>query len=184
VVRPDGSRLFVTGFSDGGATGYDYATVAYDPTTGEQLWAARYNGPGNGSDWPNSIAVSPDGTRVFVGGDSQPDPNNVDNTTLAYNSATGSKLWEARFPSDYLNSPTPVAVSPDGSTVLVAGTSNGTYGTAAYHAATGSRKWFTKSPTAGFASQLALNPNGSKLFLTGTDTTGLGDYMTIAYATR
>jgi DNA-binding beta-propeller fold protein YncE len=38
---------------------------------GSQLWLARYDGPGHGSDEAQSVAVSPDGTKVYVTGTSQ-----------------------------------------------------------------------------------------------------------------
>src|SRR5207249_3486377 len=49
-VSPDGGAVFVTGYSLGLSTGYDFATLAYDAATGAQQWVARYNDAGNGLD--------------------------------------------------------------------------------------------------------------------------------------
>src|SRR5438105_4459521 len=65
VTSPDGSKVFVTGFSASGSKGYDYLTVAYDATTGARLWSARYNGPANADDYAWAIGVAPDGSKVF-----------------------------------------------------------------------------------------------------------------------
>src|SRR5438128_7665694 len=48
----------------------DYVTLAYSTSTGAKMWASRYNGPGHDLDLAYSVAVSPDGTQVFVTGES------------------------------------------------------------------------------------------------------------------
>src|SRR5207247_642573 len=45
TMSPNGSMVVVTGDSLGSGSAYDYATIAYDTTTGEPLWLERYNGP-------------------------------------------------------------------------------------------------------------------------------------------
>ena len=76
--------MFVTGWSDaGGAPGFDYATVAYEASTGVKLWAKRYNGPANGLDRTSAITVGPTGT-VFVTGSSAGLTTGTDYITIAY----------------------------------------------------------------------------------------------------
>ncbi len=62
---------------------------------GAKLWARRFSGPGKGSDVANSVAVSPGGGTVFVTGGST-GAASESYLTLAYNAATGARLWTAR----------------------------------------------------------------------------------------
>jgi hypothetical protein len=194
---PDGSRVFVAGYSFGAGTGQDYATIAYDAATGAALWTKRYNGAGNGNDYVESVAASPDGSTVFVTGSSWGVDNGYDFATVAYDAATGSALWEARYDgpdnnSDYASAG---AVSPDGSRFLVTGSTfaSGTgvdYATIAYDAATGSPLWIRRYDGPGETGynddvprSLALSRDGSKVLVTGYSKGADGslDYATIAY---
>jgi hypothetical protein len=57
----------------------------------------RYNGPGNSYDFANALGVSPDGSKVFVTGESNASSalDSKDYATVAYNASTGASLWEA-----------------------------------------------------------------------------------------
>jgi hypothetical protein len=76
--------VFVSGSSQGTSSQFDYATVAYNATTGAQLWASRYNGPGNGGDIARSVVAS--ATRAIVTGeaDMAQSTGQSDYTTIAY----------------------------------------------------------------------------------------------------
>src|SRR5215475_9415237 len=140
AVSPTGRTVFVTGddsFADERSD--DYITVAYNAATGAQLWAKRYNGPGNGNDTASSVTVSPSGGTVFVTGKSAGTTTKQDYATVAYNAATGAQLWAKRYngPGNGNDFARSVTVSPAGGTVFVAGrstrTSSGSdYATIAY----------------------------------------------------
>ena len=77
ALSPDGSRVFVTGKSDGGrTTSDDYATVAYSAASGKRLGVSRYNDPANGA--ACRVAVSPAGTTVFVTGSAYDSTTGID----------------------------------------------------------------------------------------------------------
>jgi hypothetical protein len=124
VASPDSSEVFVTGSSAAGNDGTDYATVAYDASTGATRWVRRYNGPTDMDDFATSIAAGPDGSAVFVTGGSVTDSELSDYVTLAYDTATGATLWIMRKGKPATNERArAIAVSPDGSKVFVTGDS-------------------------------------------------------------
>jgi outer membrane protein assembly factor BamB len=153
---------------------------------GTQLWVKRYNGPGSGDDQAAAMAVSPGGGKVFVTGTSTGATTGKDYATVAYNAATGARLWVKRYngPTSGDDQAASVAVSPDG-TVFVTGTSNFEYLTLACNPATGARLWVKREPrgtNADRARAVAASPDGSKVFVTGTSfTEDDSDQLTVAY---
>jgi hypothetical protein len=194
VVRPDGSKVFVTGSSTGGPSTRDYATIAYDASTGTTVWVRRYNGPESYSwDVANSAAASPDGSKIFVTGNSQSAIDN-DYATIAYDAATGATLWVRRYngPGSGDDAATSVATSPDGSMAFITGiawTGGGEdYATIAYDASTGTTVWVRRYNGPGdydHPFSVAACPDGSKVLVTGESYATGGnssyDYATVAY---
>jgi WD40 repeat protein len=194
VVSPGGDRVFVTGTSALGSEQEDFATGAYDATTGTQLWGEPYDGPGNGTDIARAVAASPDGTKVFVTGGSEQVDGYLDFTTIAYDAATGTQLWVAAYDGSghHHDQAMSIAVSPDAGTVYVTGSSAGPefdddFATVAYDAASGAERWVQRydAPAHGFdeARQIAVSPGGSLVVVTGSSSDGHSatDFETIAY---
>ena len=190
AVSRAGDRVFVTGSSTSANPGTDYATVAYNAATGDQLWAKRYSSLGNFYDEARSVAVSPAGDKVFVTGYDAGTSAGSDYATVAYNAATGAQLWVTRYVKGSMAMS--VAVSPTGATVYVTGDSVGTstgsdYGTVAYNATTGAQLWATSYNGPGndydHASSVAVSPTRGTVYVTG-ESPGISsgyDYATVAY---
>ncbi len=64
----DEGNVYIAGQSQGKNGDWDYATVKYN-TNGKQIWASRYNGPGNSLDRATSLSVDSEG-NVYVTGSS------------------------------------------------------------------------------------------------------------------
>jgi len=94
ITVDESGGVYVTGYSDGGATSYDYATIKYNQNGIEQ-WKARYNGLGDKYDYANAIAVDKFGS-VYVTGYSENLWTRQDYATVKYDS-DGGQLWVAIY---------------------------------------------------------------------------------------
>jgi hypothetical protein len=174
------------------------ATRPSSHSAGDQLWAERYGANGY-EDTARSMAVSPDGSTVFVTGETDPPSGGpgLDYATIAYSTATGAQLWLASYNDPYNGNDwaSSLTVSPDGSTVYVTGSAGNETGgvltydmtTFAYNAATGVPRWVASyngpSNKDDRATGIALSHGGSTVFVTGYSTgkTSGHDYETVAY---
>jgi uncharacterized delta-60 repeat protein len=123
-IAVDGlGNVYVTGGSIGSGTSSDYATIKYN-SSGVQQWVQRYNGPGNGIDQANSIAVDPLGNNVYVTGSSVGSGTSDDYATIKYN-ALGNQQWVQRYngPGNSKDWAYSLALDPEslGSNVYVTG---------------------------------------------------------------
>jgi hypothetical protein len=193
AASPDGRSVFVTGKTLVGQFG-DYATVAYDAASGNQLWVRRYNGPGNNDDGATAMAVSPTSATVYVTGFSWGNGTGTDYATVAYNAMTGSQQWVKRYngpPGTGNDNANSMTIGPTGTVYVTGGSWGGTsgddYATVAYDAA-GNRLWVKRYTFPGGnsddAESVAVSPDGKTVYVTGQSWGGQAagwDYATLAY---
>jgi hypothetical protein len=94
-------NAFITGRSFTGSSQDDYLTVKFNPL-GVQQWAINYNGPNNGSDMANALAIDDSGS-VFVAGYSRGDTGaqGYDYATIKYSIPVGLINNTGTIPSYY-----------------------------------------------------------------------------------
>ncbi len=195
AIAVDGSgNVYVTGHGYGSDTGTDYATIKYN-TNGNQLWAKRYNGPGDSednNDYAEAIAVDGSG-NVYVTGTCWGSWTAYDYATIKY-SPNGKQLWVKNYDGPDNGSDDASAIAVDGSgNVYVTGTSKGSgtdydYATIKYNTS-GKQLWVKRynGPGNGYDSAYAIAADGSgNVYVTGHSygsDTGT-DYATVKYNTN
>src|SRR5215471_13946058 len=104
--------------------------------------------------------------------------------------APGARLWVARYngPKKSWNNAASLAVSPDGRTVFVTGSSGHSYATVAYNTATGAQLWAVRydgpNHQSDAARSVTVSRDGRTVFVTGgsyVDEYNFSQYATVAY---
>lgn len=165
AVNPGGGIAYVTGGSQGTATGRDMVTIGYSVATGSQLWARRYNAGGKSDDQGVSLAVFRTGGPLFVTGRSAMVGGRPSDVTIKYNGRTGRPQWVRHFKALDNFSFNPVAM------VLGPLAAIGCH----YVGPAGGRS---------FVLGVAIGPQtGGTLYETGASdsTAGVSDFATVAY---
>jgi len=189
IAIDNNGNVYVTGFSEGRGSCYDYVTIKYN-REGEIEWISRYNGPTNGNDEAHAIAVDNNG-NIYVTGFSVGQGTYFDYTTIKYNQE-GEIEWISRYngPSNYYDYARAIAVDNNGN-VYVTGYSYGDgtyfdYTTIKYNPS-GQIEWVKRYNGPGnyddVARAIAIDNNGN-LYVTGYsygDGTS-SDYATIKYS--
>jgi WD40 repeat protein len=184
AVSPDSKTVYITGRLDffGGIASKSYDTIALNAATGATAWNTNTKFPPHVFHFITSIAVSPDGSTVYIAGSSG---------TVAYNAATGAQLWLDAYKQAYDRARVSLAVSPDSATVYVTGGSMASgsvqhYWTAALDAGTGAKVWqatYHGPGTNARSTAISLSPDESAVYVTGSvgQANGLNEYATIGY---
>jgi uncharacterized protein YceK len=188
-------NAYVTGFSAGSGTGFDYATVKYD-SSGNQLWVARYSGPLDSYDIPTAMVIDTSG-NVYVTGSSEGSGTGRDYATVKYDSSE-NQLWASRYngPENSMDRATAMAIDISGN-VYVTGFSVGSdtdddYATVKYDSA-GNQLWVLRyngpANKRDVAYAIAVDKSGN-VYVTGKSkgVNDFGDeainYATIKYDTN
>jgi outer membrane protein assembly factor BamB len=134
AAGPDGGQVFATGTQQV-RENVVLRTWAVEAETGELRWRSRFmrrSGSGRSISSGEAATVDPDGSVVYIVGDSSlvqcvgmDCAWTPDIVTITYDAATGTRLWSRLFGDPAVGvseSSTGIAVDPTGSTLSVVGT--------------------------------------------------------------
>jgi predicted secreted protein len=187
ALAVDGAgNIYVTGGSRserGNGIREDYATIKYGGN-GNELWVARYTGPGDGDNTATALAVDGKG-NVYVTGQSNSQKGDLDFATVKYDSH-GRELWVARYngPGNNVDGADALVVDSKGN-VYVTGNSRGNKGHDDYatikYDANGNELWVARYDD-GSSTAMAVDSVGN-VYVTGFSRANndLNGYLTIKY---
>lgn len=129
AVDPEGGSVFLLSTSpENPRNGHNLQVHAFDAASGDELWKSGYDGPAEEHDYAIGIDVSPDGSNVFISGNSLAGAFALFDspwiiTVASFDAETGDVAWGAHHSDP--SGPTTVsdapAVSADGERVYIAG---------------------------------------------------------------
>ena len=187
AVSPDGAQVY---------TGLGNVTIAYAASTGRQLWVSHSKNVN-----VLGLAASPDGTTVYEAGGFRVPGRGSYMAVIAYDAASGRQRWLRVYNRVGTGTAVAVAVSPDGSTVYVAGEAAARLSSSfslfsllvVAYTATGTLKWATRYAnryTGGhyaggaFAGPIVLGPGGNALYVVGHVSSKAGHQVAATFAFR
>lgn len=171
-VSPDAARVHVV--VESRVTWWSSRIATYRASTGALLWTARV-----GANIAR-LAPSPDGKRVYGVGERQGDGAFV---VTALRAATGEDLWTRSLaPKGDTYVAEALATTPDGRLVFANafGSRTDTIATVALRSGNGSTRW-TALDRGGFGSDLAVDPSGLRVYVSGSAGNYESHYLTRAY---
>lgn len=123
-VNNDG-EVYVTGFSRGVGTFYDYTTIKYN-SLGNEQWVKRFNGTASSSDIPSDMALDNTGNIIITGvTNSDVSGNQSDYATIKYD-PSGNILFSAIYNGTANNNDSATALTiDDEGNIFVTGKSTG-----------------------------------------------------------
>ena len=175
-------NIVVSGASIGDGSNFDYAAIQYNPEGVEQ-WVKRYNGNGNGWDWPEALAIN-DSSEIFITGYGEGSNGDNDFITIKYD-RFGNEKWVSKYdgPSYDYDKAKAIAIGENGN-VYVTGVSTGFYGSYDYATvkinSEGYREWVLRYD-AGYDEPLDVVTDGlGHIYVTGYT---MNNYDTYAVCT-
>ena len=99
IIADRSGNVYVTGSSIGSGAAQDYVTIRYN-SDGVQEWVQRYNGPGNASDIPYSIAMD-SSENIYVTGWSWGSGTMSDFATVKYSKSIGIQPISIETPGQF-----------------------------------------------------------------------------------
>ena len=184
-------NVYIAGSSQGNGTDWDYATIKYDQN-GNELWAKRYNGPGNSIDEALALAVDSSGNAYVTGHHATVGsyPDYFDCATIKYY-PNGDTAWVRTYngPGNGYDLGSAIAVDDSGYVYVTGdGVGSGTaddYATMKYDSS-GNELWVQRydgpASAPDWPRSITVDDSGN-VYVTGTSygTATRSDYATIKY---
>lgn len=120
IAHPTEDLVFVGGtsaYANGDQADADFVEIAYRASTGQPVWTATWEGLDDRTlAYQHSIALSPDGERLYGIGDAAvPGVYSYVTVIVAFDTTTGTRLWAQRSPISAEAIETAMTTLPDGS---------------------------------------------------------------------